>query len=216
MNEKQILEKIKHYGVVPVIAIEKEKYALPLADALIAGDLPVAEITFRTKAAKKTISLIREARPEMIVGAGTVVTKKNLDDAKKCGAMFGVSPGFNPKIAKAAKKQGMPFIPGAITPSEVEAAMDSGFFHLKFFPAGAAGGLKTISGLFAPYKHLGVTFMPTGGVSVDNLGAYLSSPAVFVCGGTWLAKSDDMTVGRWDAISQKCLAARRIVKQINE
>ncbi len=202
-----VLDKIAEVGIVPVVAIDSVEAAMPLADALIAGGLPVAEITFRTAAADDVISLLSKERPELLLGAGTVLTEENLLAAKDCGASFAVAPGLNPRIVKRAAEIGLPFVPGVATPSDIEAALSLGCTRLKFFPAGALGGLSMIRALAGPYGHTGVRFMPTGGVTPDDLEEYLASPAVAAVGGTWLAKRDDLTAGRWDEISRRCQAA---------
>jgi len=205
----QIIQQLRQYGVVPVIAIEKIEYALPLADALISGGLPVAEITFRTEAAGDVMELLQKERPELILGAGTVLTLDNLKRAIDVGAQFCVAPGTNPTVLAEAQKQGMPFVPGVCTPSDVETAMHLGCKTLKFFPAEAAGGIKMLKSLIGPYGHTGVDFIPTGGVSPTNLGDYLALPQVVACGGTWIAKGDDLAAGNWDAIVHRCQKATK-------
>jgi len=202
-----VLDKIAEVGIVPVVAIDSIDAAMPLADALIAGGLPVAEITFRTAAAAEVIALLSKERPELLLGAGTVLTEENLLAARDCGASFAVAPGLNPQIVKRAAEIGLPFVPGVATPSDIETALSLGCTQLKFFPAGMLGGLAMIKALAGPYGHTGVRFMPTGGVTPDNLEEYLSSPAVAAVGGTWLAKRDDLRAGRWDEIRRRCQAA---------
>lgn len=205
-----VFEKIAQLGVVPVIAIDSAEDALPLADALIAGGLPVAEITFRTPAAADVIRAIAENRPEMIVGAGTVLDRETLRLAAEAGAAFAVAPGLNPQTVEAARRLGLPFVPGTANPSDVELGLAYGCKLLKFFPAEALGGVKLLSAIYAPYKHTGVTFMPTGGVNPGNLADYLACPAVAAVGGTWLAKPADIAAGQWDEITARCKAAREV------
>jgi len=206
-----VLQKLADVGIVPVVAIDSVDHALPLADALIGGGLPVAEITFRTSAAAEVISLLSSKRPELLVGAGTVLTEENLLAAKECGARFAVSPGLNPRIVGRAAEIGLPFVPGVATPSDVEAALALGRTQLKFFPAGMLGGVAMVRALAGPYGHTGVRFVPTGGVNADNLPEYLGCPAVAAVGGTWLAKREDMAAGRWDDVRRRCQAAVEIV-----
>lgn len=212
----QILDKLSSYGVVPVIAIESIESALPLADALIDGGLPVAEITFRTEAAADVISLLAKERPELILGAGTVLTAENMQKSKDCGATFAVAPGLNPEVVKTAQEIGLPFLPGVSNPTDIEAALSLGCKTLKFFPAEASGGIKYLNSISAPYKHTGVKFVPTGGVNADNLATYLKDTVVLACGGTWIAKKDDIASGNWEKIKSNCLQIAKIVKDLNE
>jgi len=204
------LEGLTDYKIVPVIAIDDVAHALPLADALIAGGLPVAEITFRSPVAAEVIRLMARERPQMIVGAGTVLSAETLDVAQACGAAFGVAPGLNARIVARAQAQGFPFMPGVATPSDIEAALALGCVCQKFFPAEALGGVKMLSALSAPYQHTGIKFMPTGGITAANAEDYLSLKTVLAVGGTWIAKKEDMVAGRWDTITANCVAAREL------
>lgn len=209
-----IFDKIASIGVVPVIACESAADAVPLADALIEGGLPLAEITFRTAAAADVIREIATKRPEMIVGAGTVLSPETVRTALDAGAKFAVAPGLNPRVVEAAKEAGLPFVPGISTPSEVERGLELSCRVLKFFPAEAIGGCKLLSSIYAPYKHTGVKFMPTGGVTPDNLEAYIKLPAVAAVGGTWLAKPADIKAANWSEITARCKAAVEIVRRV--
>jgi 2-dehydro-3-deoxyphosphogluconate aldolase/(4S)-4-hydroxy-2-oxoglutarate aldolase len=204
MDSNAIFEKMGNFKVIPVIAIEEGKRALDLADTLIAGGLPVAEITFRTAAAAEVIDTLKNQRPNLIVGAGTILTIDNLRRAKDCGAEFGVAPGFNRILVEESQKLNFPFSPGIMTPSDIEAALSLNLKVLKFFPAEAAGGVNFLNSLSAPYKHLGVKFIPTGGININNLRNYLNMPTVLAVGGTWVAKSDDISEGNWQKISDNC------------
>jgi len=199
-------DELARYKIVPVIAIDDVAHALPLADALIAGGLPVAEITFRSPVAAEVIRLITRERPQMIVGAGTVLSAETLDVAQASGTVFGVAPGLNPRVVAHAQAQGFPFMPGVATPSDIEAGLALGCVCQKFFPAEALGGVKMLSALSAPYQHTGVRFMPTGGITAANARDYLALKTVLAVGGTWIAKKEDMTAGRWDAITANCQA----------
>jgi len=206
-----VLDRVAELGVVPVIAIDSVSHALPLADALIEGGLPVVEITFRTAAAAEVIRVLARERPALIVGAGTVLTPETVQTAVDAGARFAVAPGLNPRVVEAAQELNLPFLPGVANPSDIEAGLELGCKLLKFFPAEALGGTKLLSALSAPYKHTGVRFMPTGGASPSNLEAYLKIDTVAAVGGTWIAKKEDMAEGKWNEIAQRCREARAIV-----
>lgn len=199
------------FGVVPVISLESEEAALPLADALVRGGLPVVEVTFRTASAAAVVRRLVQERPQLTVGAGTVLTPANLEAARASGAAFAVAPGLNPRIIARAAELGLPFIPGVATPSEIELALSLGCQFLKFFPAEASGGVAMLEALSAPYKHMGVRFMPTGGVSPANLEAYLQMETVSAVGGTWLARKEDLAQGRWEEVARRCAAAVQAV-----
>jgi 2-dehydro-3-deoxyphosphogluconate aldolase / (4S)-4-hydroxy-2-oxoglutarate aldolase len=214
MADDRVFQKIARCGIVPVIALESVDMAIPLADALLEGGLPLVEITFRTAAAAGAIEQITWHRPEVLVGAGTVTSPDNLAAAQACGANFAVAPGFNPDIVARAKQAGMPFVPGICTPSELEQAMAAGCDVLKFFPSEPSGGIDMIKALAAPYGHLGVRLMPTGGVTMSNLEAYLSLDIVLAVGGTWIAKKEDLADGRWGEIRDRCKKAVELVAKL--
>ncbi len=214
MNNVDVLEVVRKHVVVPVIAIDDAESALPLADALMEGGLPVAEITFRTTAAAEVIARIAKERPSVILGAGTVLSADNLRRARDAGARFGVAPGLNPEVVCEAGRIGLPFIPGVVTPSEIEQALSLGARLLKFFPSEAFGGLKVIKALAAPYAHTGVKFMPTGGVTTANLSEYLAVEIVACVGGTWIASREAIAEKKWAQIRDNCKAAVDLVKKI--
>lgn len=183
-------ETLAQYKIIPVLVLEDLESGLKRCELLCECGLPVAEITFRTKAAE---SVIREASrrfPEMFLGAGTVLNTADLHRAFDAGAKFAVAPGFNLTVVREALKCGYAFAPGICTPSEIEQAYELGCRFFKFFPAEAAGGIKMLKSIAAPYKHLGIKFMPTGGVTIDNAGDWLAVPEVAAAGGTWLNKAD--------------------------
>ena len=211
MSQETILNRVAQLGVIPVIAIEKADAAIQLADALLQGGLPVVEITFRTAAAAEVIRKIAQERPQLVVGAGTVLTTANLEAAKASGATFAVAPGLNPQIVKQAQAMGLPFVPGVATPTDIEQGLALGCKLLKFFPSEALGGVAMIEALSAPYKHTGVRFVPTGGVNTGNLESYLKLDTVAAVGGTWIAKKEDLQAGKWDDIRSRCKAALEIV-----
>ncbi len=195
-----VIEEIEKLGIVPVIAIEDAAKAVPLAKALVDGGLPCAEVTFRTKAAKDTIRAMSEAFPEMIVGAGTVLSTEQVDEAVEAGAKFVVSPGLNPEVVRYCQKRNIPIIPGVVTPSEIEEAINLGITVVKFFPAEAAGGIKMIKAMSAPYGN--IRFMPTGGICTSNLKEYLSFDKIIACGGSWMVKKDYINAGDFETIKQ--------------
>jgi len=213
---EEIFRRVAQLGVVPVIAIENVDAAIPLADALIEGGLPVVEITFRTAAAAEVIRKIARERPQLIVGAGTVLTAANVEAAKSSGAVFAVAPGLNPQTVKHAQSVGLPFVPGVATPSDIELGLSLGCKLLKFFPAESNGGVGMIEALSAPYKHTGIRFMPTGGVNPSNLESYLKLDTVAAVGGTWIAKKEDLANGNWLEVRNRCQAAREIVARARE
>lgn len=196
MTLEQRLAQIK---IVPVIAINHAQQALPLAKVLMENGLPCAEITFRTEAAQEAIRLMRDAYPEMLIGAGTVLTTAQVDQAQQAGADFIVSPGLNPTTVKYCQQRGIAIVPGVNNPSLVEQAMELGLCTLKFFPAEPSGGVAMLKALSAVYP---VKFMPTGGISAANVQHYLDLPSVVACGGTWMVPTDLMDKGDWPAIAK--------------
>ena len=205
-------EQLGAYGVVPVVVLNDVKDALPLAKALVEGGLACAEVTFRTEAAEESIRIMSEAYPDMLVGAGTVLTTEQVDRALNAGARFIVSPGFDPEIVDYCLEKKVPVYPGTVTPSEVAQAVKRGLTICKFFPAEQFGGLSTIKALAAPYTM--VKFMPTGGVNLKNLREYLSSDKIAACGGTWMVKADLIKEGKFDEIKQITAEAAAIVKEV--
>ncbi|MBV8426142.1 MAG: bifunctional 4-hydroxy-2-oxoglutarate aldolase/2-dehydro-3-deoxy-phosphogluconate aldolase [Hyphomicrobiales bacterium] len=203
-------------GVVPVISIESAEDALALADSLLEGGLPVAEITFRTRSAARVLEKLSAERPEILVGAGTVLDLASLEAARKSGARFALAPGFDAAMVNAASKLALPFVPGVMTPSDISAAVAQGVRIMKFFPAGIAGGPKALEAIAAPFAHLGLSFIPTGGVSVDNLGDWLKLESVMAVGGTWIARSDQIREGRFVEIARNARAAVEKAKTMRD
>jgi 2-dehydro-3-deoxyphosphogluconate aldolase/(4S)-4-hydroxy-2-oxoglutarate aldolase len=214
MAHDELYARMEKCGVVPVIAIESTELALPMADALIRGGLPVAEITFRTDAAADVIALLKKERPDLFLGAGTITSVEQLRRAKDCGALFGVAPGFNPEVVGRAVDMGFPFFPGVLTPTEIEQGLSQGLDLLKYFPAEASGGVSMLKAVSAPYGHLGVRFIPTGGINKNNLADYLALPQVLVCGGTWIAKKDVISAKKWDEIEKNAAEVVKLVSGI--
>jgi 2-dehydro-3-deoxyphosphogluconate aldolase/(4S)-4-hydroxy-2-oxoglutarate aldolase len=205
-----MFKQLRRYGVVPVVAVDTPEQGLRLCAALCEAGLPVAEITFRTAAAEATIRAATTRFPEMILGAGTVLTVDQLQRAAAAGARFAVAPGTNPTVVEAAVAMGLPFAPGVCTPSDIERALACGVTLLKFFPAEAAGGVTMLQALIGPYGHLGVEFCPTSGITEANMGSYLALPQVAVVGGTWIARKELLAAGQWSVITD--LARQALVK----
>jgi 2-dehydro-3-deoxyphosphogluconate aldolase/(4S)-4-hydroxy-2-oxoglutarate aldolase len=201
-------------GIIPVIVIEDEAQAVPLARALVKGGLPVLEVTFRTKAAAAAIRAIRENVPEAVVGAGTLLTPEMVTAAVAAGAAFGVAPGFDPAVVEAAKAAGLPFCPGIATASELSQALTAGAKMVKFFPAEAAGGVKMIKNFLGAFRFTGVTFMPTGGVNLANVSDYLAVPEIVCCGGTWVVPKDALAANDWAAIERLAADAAACVRAV--
>jgi len=198
MNE--VLEKIGELGLVPVVKIERPEDAISLGKALLDGNLPVAEITFRTAAAEEAIKTLTGELPELLVGAGTVLTVEQVKRAVSAGAEFIVSPGFNPKVVDYCVESGIPVTPGLNTPTEIEMALERGLEAVKFFPAEPSGGVEFLKAMAAPYS--GIQFIPTGGITRDNLTSYLAFNRVHACGGSWMVKADLISSGRFDEITR--------------
>jgi 2-dehydro-3-deoxyphosphogluconate aldolase/(4S)-4-hydroxy-2-oxoglutarate aldolase len=197
MNE--MLTKIQKMGIVPVVKLDNAKDAVPLAKALCEGGLPCAEVTFRTAAAEESIRLMRQAYPDMLIGAGTVLTTEQVDQAVNAGATFIVSPGLNPKVVRYCVERNIPITPGCANPSDIEAAIELGLEVVKFFPAEAAGGLAMIKAMSAPYVNM--KFMPTGGINAKNLLSYLDFPKIIACGGSWMVSDELVKAGDFDKIT---------------
>lgn len=209
-----IFEKIHEIGILPVIALDDAAQAVPLAKALAAGGIPAAEVTFRTAAGEEAIWRIAQECPEILVGAGTVLTTEQVDRAVNAGAKFIVSPGINPKVTAHCLEKGVQPVPGVVTPTEIESAMSFGLDVLKFFPAEPSGGLKMIQALAAPYTQ--IKFIPTGGISAGNVGEYLAYPKILACGGSWMVKVDLINAGKFDEIQALAAEASAIVRSVRE
>lgn len=209
MND--ILRQIGLTGIVPVVVLNKAADAVPLAESLVSGGLPCAEVTFRTDAAEESIRAIAKNFPQMLVGAGTVLTTEQVDRALDAGAKFIVSPGLNPKVVEHCMKKGVPITPGIMTPTELEVALGFGLDVVKFFPAENAGGLKMIKAMSAPYTMM--RFMPTGGITAANVREYLACDKILACGGSWMVKSDLVSAGNFAEIERLSREASAIVRE---
>lgn len=209
---QNINKQISNIGVVPVIKLNNpERDATPLAKALCEGGVPVAEVTFRAAGADKAIELMKQACPDMLVGAGTVLTTAQVDAAAKAGAEFIVTPGLDPDLVKYCQEIGMPIFPGCTTPTDYHTAYKLGLEVLKFFPAEQSGGLSKIKAMSAPFPMFKV--MPTGGISLKNLKEYLSCPVICACGGSYMVTADLIDNQRWDEITELCRQSAQIVKE---
>jgi 2-dehydro-3-deoxyphosphogluconate aldolase/(4S)-4-hydroxy-2-oxoglutarate aldolase len=188
--------------ILPAVTFLSAGEALPVAEAILKGGLYVMEITFRTSAAAEAINLIRKNLPEMYVGAGTLLSGIQIKQAVEAGAQFGLAPGFNPSVCNNAIKNNLPFIPGVMTPSEIERAAEMGFDILKLFPAAQLDGIGFLKALSEPYLQLQTKFIPMGGVSVHNMNEYLQQKNVIAVGGSWLAKGDLISEKKFDKITE--------------
>ncbi|MEE4119503.1 MAG: bifunctional 4-hydroxy-2-oxoglutarate aldolase/2-dehydro-3-deoxy-phosphogluconate aldolase [Paracoccaceae bacterium] len=202
-----IFDEIAAFGVIPVIALDEAEAALPLADALIAGGLPVAEITFRTGAARAAIAAIAAHRPTMLVGAGTVLDPDQADEAAEAGARFALAPGLDEEVLARAAARALPFAPGIQTASELTRALRAGCGMVKFFPAAQAGGPAALAALAGPFAHTGIGFNPTGGVTLQTMGEWRALPMVRAVGGTWIATREQIAAGDWEGIAERAREA---------
>lgn len=209
-----VLERLRRARLVPVIVIDDPERAAPLAEALADGGLPCAEITFRTAGAAQAIRRMVDARPDMLIGAGTVLTPEQASEARDAGAQFVVSPGLNPVVVDHCLAEKIPVYPGVCTPSEIEAGLQRGLRVLKFFPAEPAGGVAYLKAISAPYSM--VEFIPTGGINAEKLPAYLSLRPVVACGGSWMAPAEWIGAGEFERIREETARAVRTIQQTGE
>lgn len=207
-----ISEQIKSVGIVPVVVLEDVDKSEALGAALIAGGVNCAEVTFRAAGADQVISRLTKAYPDMLVGAGTVLTIEQLYAAKAAGAKFCVAPGFNPNVVKEAIKIGMPFVPGVATASEIEAVLELGLTTVKFFPAEQAGGLAYIKAVSAPYQMM--KFMPTGGINAQNILDYIAFNKIIACGGSWIVAKNLVKEGNWAEVTRLCKEVTDQIKKV--
>lgn len=210
---EQILSTIARYRLLPVVVLKNTEAALPLGRALIDGGLPIAEVTFRTSAAEASIRAMAETYPEMMVGAGTVLTTDQVDRAVGAGAKFILSPGFNPVVVDYCLSKGILMMPGVNSPTDVEMAMSRGLRVVKFFPAEASGGIPFIKALSSPYSEM--RFIPTGGIGRKNLADYLALPSVIACGGSWIVDAPLVEAGRFDEVARLTKEAMTSIEVVN-
>lgn len=212
--DPKLQQAVSACGNIAVVVIDDADKAVPLARALLAGGVSVMELTFRTDAALEAVRRVVAEVPEMIVSAGTILTVDQLRAAKDAGAAFAVAPGFNPRIVQAAIDMGLSYAPGVMTPSEIEGAVELGCRLLKFFPASVVGGIKAIETLVAPYKHLGLRYIPLGGLKPENTADYLASPIIAACGGSWIAPGKLIAASDWAAITANAAKATEIAHTV--
>jgi len=208
------LSRLRKTGVIAVLVVDNPQRAVKLARALLAGGVDIMELTLRTSAALDCLKAVTSEVPEMMAGAGTVIFPEQVDQVLAAGAAFGVSPGTNANVIRHAIDKGLPFAPGVMTPTDVDVAVQCGCRELKFFPAEPAGGLKMLDSIKAPYAHLGLKYIPLGGVTTQNLPSYLKDPDIIAVGGSWLAKKDMIDSERWDEITAAAREAREIAQSI--
>jgi 2-dehydro-3-deoxyphosphogluconate aldolase/(4S)-4-hydroxy-2-oxoglutarate aldolase len=207
------LQRIERCGVVAVLVIDHLRDATSVARALLAGGIGAMELTLRTPVALDALRAIRDEFPDMLAGVGTILTTEQVDQVAAAGAAFGVAPGTNPSVIRAAQNAGLPFAPGIVTPSDVEIALELGCRELKFFPSEPSGGVPYLKSLAAPYLHLGVRFVPLGGVNAENAGTYLAEPSILAVGGSWLAPRQLIQQQDWSSITANAQQATQIVQQ---
>lgn len=210
----KITKKINNSGVVISLVINELKHAVPVAKALVKGGVDIIELTLRTPVAMDAAHAIINEVPEAVVGFGTVLTVQQVKECAKIGAQFAVAPGCNPKTIMAAKEAGLSFAPGIVTPTDIEMALEQGCKMLKYFPAETSGGIKHLTNMAAPYKHLGLSFLPLGGINLSNVVSYLESPLVGAIGGSWIATSQMIQEEAWDTITNNALEIKKIIKNI--
>jgi len=210
----EIIKKIENAGVIAVLVIDELKHAVPLAEALIKGGVDAIELTLRTPVAMEAAVVIKKALPQMTLGFGTVITTDQVKAVVDIGADFAVAPGCNPKILTEARKLGLPFAPGIMTPSDIEMAIQEGCQILKFFPAETSGGLKHLNSMVAPYQYLGLKFIPLGGLNIQNAGDYLKSPLITAVGGSWVAKRALITSEDWETITKNAKEIKQLINSI--
>lgn len=214
MFPQELMQRVGKMGVIAVLTVDDPVDAVPLAQALKAGGITAIELTLRTPRALEAIKRIRAELPDVLIGAGTVLNVGQLKEVQAAGALFAVAPGCNPSTLRAAKDLGLPFAPGVATPSDVEIAIEHGCRLLKFFPAGTSGGLAHLAAMGAPFAHLGVKYIPLGGIALEQLGDYLKSPLVAAVGGSWLAKPDVIKRKDWAEITAAAAAATKVVQTV--
>ncbi|MAI35704.1 MAG: bifunctional 4-hydroxy-2-oxoglutarate aldolase/2-dehydro-3-deoxy-phosphogluconate aldolase [Rubripirellula sp.] len=213
---ESILQRIEKCGVIAVLVIDQPEDVVPLARALLACGIDAMELTLRTPAAVDALRLVRKQVPEMLAGVGTILSTPQLEEVIDAGAAFGVAPGLNVKIVERAKELGLPFAPGIVTPSEIELAVELGCRELKFFPAEPSGGIKYLRSMYAPYAHLGLQFLPLGGINAANMAAYLFDAAVPAIGGSWLAPRKMIQERNWSGVIDHATEARRVIKELRK
>ncbi len=209
-----VLLRIRRTSIIAVLVVDDPRRAVKVARALLAGGIDAMELTLRTNAALDCLRAVTSEVPEMIAGAGTIIFPEQVDQVLAAGAAFGVAPGTNPVVIRRAIENGLPFAPGIMTPTDIDVAVQCGCRELKFFPAEPSGGLNMLGSIRAPYAHLGLQYIPLGGVTTVNLSSYLADPDVLAVGGSWLAKKDVIDGDRWEEITAAAKDACSIVAQV--
>jgi 2-dehydro-3-deoxyphosphogluconate aldolase/(4S)-4-hydroxy-2-oxoglutarate aldolase len=211
--ESEVANRMEQAGVVAVLVIDRKEDAVPLARALMEGGVTGMELTLRTPAALDSLKAIRDEVPEMLAGIGTILTTEQVDQVVDAGAAFGVAPGTNPRVIQHAQHRGLPFGPGIATPSDIEQALELGCRLLKYFPAETLGGLKHLGNMAAPYNHLGLRYIPLGGIKTSNMVTYLQSPLIHAIGGSWLAPRDVIAAQDWATITRTASEATTLLAE---
>ena len=212
----EIVQRIRRCGVIAVLVIDDIRHAIPLAKALVAGGVDVMELTLRTPMAVDALRAIRGEVPEMLAGVGTILRTDQVDQVVEAGAAFGVAPGMNRRVVKHAQQAGLPFAPGVATPSDIEAAIELKCRVLKFFPAQHSGGVGYLTSINAPNAHFGLSYIPLGGLNIDNMSEYLDQPMVPAVGGSWLAPRKAIVAEDWSTITANSKAARLVIDRIRQ
>jgi 2-dehydro-3-deoxyphosphogluconate aldolase/(4S)-4-hydroxy-2-oxoglutarate aldolase len=210
----ELRRQISDCGIVAVLILDRVQEAVSVAQSLVAGGVTVMELTLRTPVALDALKAVRAEVPEMIAGVGTILTPDQVEQAVESGAQFGVAPGVNPRVLAAARDAGLSFAPGVATPSDIEAALEHGCRLLKFFPAEPCGGLPYLNTIVAPFLHLGIQFLPLGGLNATNMATYLANPNIAAIGGSWLAPKDLIKSGSWKEITKLALEATTTIKAV--
>ena len=213
---EELYERIGKCGLVATITLDNTSNAVSLANALLAGGMDIIELTLRTDSAYDALAAIKVDVPDILVGVGTVLRIDQLEKVMELGADFAVAPGMNPRIVRRASEIGIPFAPGICTPSDIEQAIELGCSVLKFFPSEPCGGLKYLRSMAAPYMHLGLKYIPLGGVNVNNLGDYLADDLILAAGGSWIAPRDRIEAGDWDTVTNNTREAVALVRSIRK
>jgi 2-dehydro-3-deoxyphosphogluconate aldolase/(4S)-4-hydroxy-2-oxoglutarate aldolase len=209
---REILQRLETGGVVAGVSVDRVEQAVPLSRALLAGGIDAIELVLRTSVAMEAVARVCSEVPELLVGVGTILTPETAREVKEAGAHFGVSPGMNPRVIRAAQEVGLPFAPGICTPSDLEGAIEQGCRFVKFFPAEASGGLNYLRNMGAPYRHLDVRYFPLGGIHAGNMLDYLGEDNVPTVGGSWIAKKELVTCGDWEGITARAAEVRGILR----
>jgi 2-dehydro-3-deoxyphosphogluconate aldolase/(4S)-4-hydroxy-2-oxoglutarate aldolase len=215
LDGTMVWTRLRDEGVIAVLTVDRVAHAVPLARALVDGGIGILELTMRTPVAVEAVGEIQRNVPEVVVGIGTIIASDQAIEAAAAGAVFGVAPGLNPQVVRAARDRDLPFIPGVVTPSEVERAVDLGCRVLKFFPAEASGGLPYLKSMATPYDHLDLRYVPLGGINAGNLRDYLEDPRILAVGGSWIATRKLIAAEDWATITANAREARAIVQQVD-